>query len=89
MPPLPNANHMQITLSNSINKGKSGATAGVAGAYGGQGGNGGKMYNAKKNNFAMGALEIMSTRNAPRSLDKYSVEAVQHGNQRHQMGGAY
>ena len=87
---MPNANHMQITLSNSINKGKSGATAGVAGAYGGHGGNGGKMYNAKKNNFAMGALEIMSTRNAPRSLDKYSVEAVhQHGNQRHQMGGAY
>ena len=82
VPALPNANQMQITLSNSINKGKSGATAGVGGAYGGHAGNGGKVYNTKKNNFAMGALEIMSTRNAPRSLDKYAVEAAQHGNQR-------
>ena len=32
MPVLPPPNHMQITLSNSINKGKSGA-AGVGGAY--------------------------------------------------------
>jgi len=77
VPALPQANQMQITLSNSINKGKSGATAGV--------GNG-KIYNAKKNNFAMGALEVMSTRNAPRSLDKYAAEAAHQGNQR-QMGG--
>ena len=78
---------MQITLPN--NKGNSGGAGGAAAVYGGHGG---KMYNSKKNNFAMGALEIMSTRNAPRSLDKYAIEAAhQHGSgpghHRQQMGG--
>ena len=54
----------------------------MGGAYGGHPANSGKGYNSKKNNFAMGALEIMSTKNAPRSLDKYAVEAAQHGNHR-------
>jgi len=75
---------MQITLPN--NKGNSGGAGGAAAVYGGHAG---KMYNSKKNNFAMGALEIMSTRNAPRSLDKYAIEAAhQHGHHRHQIGGA-
>lgn len=28
----------------------------------------------------MGALEVMATKNAPRSLDKYAQDAMQYGN---------
>jgi len=56
-----NTNYMQATLSSSINIGKNSDNS--------------KVHSSKKNNnLALGALELLTSRNATRSLDKYAAE---------------
>ena len=64
---------MQTTLSNSINIGKVNQ-----GSYASNS----KVTNKQKNQMAIGGLEMMTSRNAPRSLDKYAIEGGNQSNYR-------